>query len=96
MGQGKKFGGGRITEWPFFSALVRYIESHLALDLRNEKVKVIRIACGAFVLGEEGKVKLTQPLARDDGDNPQSRATKRLVNDLVGVAMGGAFSVNET
>lgn len=80
--------GGR----PFLDALRGYIKAHLALNMADERVKVVRIACGAFVLGGEGRVKITQPLSTADGDSPQSRATRRLVNDLIGAAGGGALS----
>lgn len=88
ISKGKSLNG----ESPFFDALTSYIKSHLALNLKNDKVKIVRIACGAFVLGEEGKMKLTQPLNINTGDNPQSQATRRLVNDLVKTAVGRAFS----
>jgi hypothetical protein len=72
---------------PFFNALVTYIQEHLALDLRHANVKILRIACGAFVLGGEGKIKISQPLSNDD-DNSQGRATWRLINSLIATAKG--------
>lgn len=85
---GKQGPGGN----PFLDALTIYIKAHLALNIADERVKIVRIACGAFVLGGEGRVKITQPLNASDGDSPQSRATRRLVNDLISVASGGVLS----
>jgi hypothetical protein len=79
-------------ESPFFDALASYVKTHLALNLWNEKVKIVRIACGAFVIGEEGKLKLTRPSTADDGHNSHSQATRRLVNDLVKAAGGEVIS----
>jgi hypothetical protein len=79
-------------ESPFLDALTAYIKTHLALNMADERVKVVRIACGAFVLGSEGRVKITQPLSTPGGNSPQSRATRRLVNGLISVAAGGTLS----
>jgi hypothetical protein len=89
--KGKQIGrtGG---DNPFLGALTTYIKAHLALNMADERVRIVRIACGAFVLGGEGRVKISQPLSNADGDGPQSRATRRLVNDLISVASGGALS----
>jgi Kinetochore complex Sim4 subunit Fta1 len=89
--KGKQIGrtGG---DNPFLNALTTYIKAHLALNMADERVKIVKIACGAFVLGGEGRVKITQPLGNTDGDSAQSRATRRLVNDLISVATGGALS----
>lgn len=86
------FVGQKIGQSPLFDALTSYAKAHLAMDLRHEKVKIVRIASGAFVLGGEGKIKITQPLAIDGGDSPQSRATRRLVDNLIEVALGGTLS----
>lgn len=91
VAQGKKIG----RESPFYDALAAYIKGHLALDMRHEAVKVVRIACGAFVVGGEGKIKFTQPGVNEDGTSPQSRATRRLVNRLVAIAMGGKLTLNK-
>jgi hypothetical protein len=89
---GKQIGKQGPGGSPFLDALTIYIKAHLALNIADERVKIMRIACGAFVLGGEGRVKITQPLNASDGDSPQSRATRRLVNDLISVASGGALS----
>ncbi|KAG4025556.1 hypothetical protein MFRU_055g00290 [Monilinia fructicola] len=81
--------GKKITkdETPFMAALKSYIKAHLALDLGHEKVKIVRIACGAFVLGE-GRLKLTQPSSAEHEDGRQHQATRQLINDLINVASG--------
>ncbi|KAE9371458.1 hypothetical protein N431DRAFT_426113 [Stipitochalara longipes BDJ] len=93
--KGLQIGKQGMSGNPFLDALTLYIRAHLALNMADERVKILRIACGAFVLGSEGRVKITQPLSNADGDSPQSRATRRLVNDLVGAASGGALSKEE-
>lgn len=61
------------------------------MNIKHERVKIVKIACGAFVLGADGKAKLTEPVSQD-GNNIQNRATWRLYNGLVGLAKGGALS----
>lgn len=74
---------------PFMNALSVYMQAHLALDLKHEQVKIVRIACGAFVLGAEGKVKLSEPVGSEEHLHQQSFATTALVEGLVKVAAGG-------
>jgi hypothetical protein len=90
--KGLQIGKQGTSSNPFLDALTMYIKVHLSLNMADERVKILRIACGAFVLGGEGRVKITQPLINADGDSPQSRATRRMVNDLIGAASGGALS----
>jgi hypothetical protein len=90
--KGLQIGKQGTSSNPFLDALTLYIKVHLSLNMADERVKVLRIACGAFVLGGEGRVKITQPLSNADGDSPQSRATRRMVNDLISAASGGALS----
>ncbi|KAF7903499.1 uncharacterized protein EAF01_006548 [Botrytis porri] len=81
--------GNKLTkdESPFMAALKAYVKAHLALDLGHEKVKIVKIACGSFVLGE-GRLKLTQPSIGDNEDDRQYRATRQLLNRLVDIASG--------
>ncbi|KAF7886360.1 hypothetical protein EAF00_010463 [Botryotinia globosa] len=81
--------GNEITKdrSPFMAALKTYVKAHLALDLGHEKVKVVKIACGSFVLGE-GRLKLTQPSSGEHEDDGQCRATRQLLNSLVNIASG--------
>lgn len=94
---GKKIGDD-TGKGLFFGALEKYVQKHLALDLTHENVKIVRIACAAFVLGAEGKIKITRPTGGDGGDDEagQRRATRRLVNGLVDVAKGGKLSAGKT
>ncbi|KAM0156260.1 hypothetical protein ACHAPG_005429 [Botrytis cinerea] len=81
--------GNKITKdgSPFMAALKTYVKAHLALDLGHEKVKIVKIACGSFVLGE-GRLKLTQPSSGEHEDSGQYRATRQLLNSLVDIASG--------
>lgn len=92
VARGKKIGRDQNTDSPFFDALATYIQGHLALDLRNEKVKIMRVACGAFVLGAEGKVKLTYLPGGGDGESSRGAATRRLINGFIEQAVGGSSS----
>lgn len=78
---------GQGRDAPFMKALASYIKAHLALDLKHEYVRIVRIACGAFVLGGEGRVKLPQPVG--DGEDAHARATGKLLEALIEVAKGG-------
>ncbi|KAK2623523.1 hypothetical protein QTJ16_007077 [Diplocarpon rosae] len=92
LARGKAIDRHTERESPFFDALTSYIQGHLALDLQNDKVKIVRIACGAFVLGSEGKIKLTQSSNDNDGDASRSAATRRLINSLTDAAGGGLLA----
>ena len=88
--KGKMIG----KESPLMNALSSFVKAHLALDMGHERVRVLRIACGPFVLGAEGRVKLTAP-SPVDGENVQRVATWNLVNGLVGIAIGGKLTRGE-
>ncbi|OBT68720.1 hypothetical protein VE03_01652 [Pseudogymnoascus sp. 23342-1-I1] len=53
-------------EHPLWTALQIYTTTHLALSLSNPGVAVTKIACGAFVMAREGRVKISAPLG--DGE----------------------------
>ena len=72
---------------PFMNALTNYMEAHLAMRIDHQRVNVFTIACAAFVLGAEGKLKLTAPTATDVA-GIQNRATWNLANGLVETARG--------
>ncbi|EHK98666.1 hypothetical protein GLAREA_09436 [Glarea lozoyensis ATCC 20868] len=91
IARGKVAGNGQ-EDTPLWNALTAYVNAHLALDLKHERVKVIRIACDAFVLGAEGKVKFLYPGADEDVHSAQRRATRRLVNGLIEAARGGSLA----
>jgi hypothetical protein len=87
ISRGKPAGTGQ-QDTPLWNALTAYVNAHLALDLKHERVKILRIACDAFVLGAEGKVKFLHPGVDEDANSAQRRATRRLVNGLIDVARG--------
>jgi hypothetical protein len=59
----------------FTAALAHYIDGHLALNINHPYVAISKIACGAFVLGAEGRIKIF-PAA-------EGTATEMLVEGLV-------------
>jgi hypothetical protein len=89
---------------PLMASLASYLQRHLGLDIAHEAVDIARVACGGFVLGVEGKVKLLAPrtgailTASEDenghGDDathdedPQRRASERLIDGLITFAKG--------
>jgi hypothetical protein len=92
--RGERLGKEEAGKSPFFDALAKYAKKHLALDLNHESVKILRLACAAFVIGAgEGRIKITQPFSDDDGHNPQSRATRRLVHGLITAAANGLLNM---
>lgn len=86
--KGKKVGN---KESPFMNALSSFVQAHLALDMGHERLGILRIACGSFVLGAEGRVKLTAPTVVG-GLDFQRLATWNLVDGLVEVGKGGKLS----
>lgn len=74
---------------PFLTALKEYLKAHLALDMNSSHVSVSRIACGAFVIGTEGKLKVVAPSTGPDTESVQARASDTLVSRLIGLARGG-------
>lgn len=88
IAQGRKLS----TDRPFTAALSHYVKGHLALDLLHGHVRISKIACAAFVLGAEGKMKLFPPLrAQEDAsveESTQEGATKMLLSGLVEYARG--------
>jgi hypothetical protein len=67
------------------SGLSTYLEKHLAMKLNlgdlasghhsvNQPVRMTKIACGSFVLGGEGKMKLVAP-SRQAGSSSEDGAT---------------------
>ncbi|KAL2066049.1 hypothetical protein VTL71DRAFT_2120 [Oculimacula yallundae] len=90
VARGKSIGRKEGTDSPFFDALATYIKGHMALDLRHEKIKILRIACGAFVLGTDGKFKLTYMAGNDASDSSHGSATRRLVNGFLSHTAGSS------
>ncbi|KAI9879837.1 MAG: hypothetical protein M1830_006860 [Pleopsidium flavum] len=79
---------------PFTAALSHYMDAHLAMSLTHPDISISKIACGAFVLGAEGKVKIFAPENVSELDeekeelSPGRKAVERFVAGLVGRTMG--------
>jgi hypothetical protein len=71
-----------------FSGLSTYLEKHLAMKLNlgdlasghhsvNQPVRLTKIACGSFVLGGEGKMKLVAPSGQAGSSSEDGAAAVR-------------------
>ncbi|KAI9807466.1 MAG: hypothetical protein M1833_000211 [Piccolia ochrophora] len=58
LGRGGDRDRAEVGTAPFTLALAEYLATHLALDMRHKEVGVGKVACGEWVLGGEGRVKL--------------------------------------
>ncbi|KFY80399.1 hypothetical protein V499_00748 [Pseudogymnoascus sp. VKM F-103] len=56
---------------PFWTALHTYTTTHLSLSLTSPSVSVVKIACGAFVIAAEGRVKISAPSARGEREGAE-------------------------
>ncbi|KAH8879212.1 hypothetical protein GQ53DRAFT_672620 [Thozetella sp. PMI_491] len=84
---------GAALDQPFTEALGAYINQHLALDLFHPAVRIVKIACGGFVLAD-GRLKvLGVDVEGDDDDDagvPQRhRAIWELLSNIVEKAGAG-------
>lgn len=86
---GQKNGDNAKVPRPFTRALKHYVDAHLGLKLDDPRVKISRVACGAFVLGTEGKIKVSTPPTDSDEDDMQRKATKTLLAGLIDLATAG-------
>jgi hypothetical protein len=50
-----------LTKGPFMAAMSLYTLSHMALPIEHPDIKLLRVACGGYVLGGEGKIKIFEP-----------------------------------
>lgn len=74
---------------PFAYNLARYVKHHLALDMSNPAVSIVRIACGGFVLAESRLKLFSTPDSSQDLSSTRHRATlPLLLGDLVMRAAG--------
>ena len=79
---------------PFMTSLQKYFADHLALDIDHDHVFLSRIACGAFALGREGKVKIFEPIAIEEEEDTadlstlHKKAVVGLLRSLLKVAAG--------
>ncbi|KAI0016821.1 kinetochore complex Sim4 subunit Fta1-domain-containing protein [Xylariomycetidae sp. FL0641] len=76
------------TPQPFTDALARYLAHHLALDLFHAGVRVQRVACAGFVLGET-RVKVFGP-GSGSGSGSGGAAVWALLRGLTRKARGQA------
>ncbi|KOS42912.1 hypothetical protein ACN38_g6166 [Penicillium nordicum] len=77
---------------PFIANLTSYLETHLAMKLdldgsssdqaSKQHVRLSKIACAAFVLGGEGRVKLVVAADRDVGDGDEGARVRGDKNEL--------------
>ena len=74
--------GVESASLPFTEALGRYIDRHLALDIFHPAVRILRVACGAFVLSE-GRVKVFAPTDTTEGQLAISGAQHRGIQSLI-------------
>ncbi len=87
---------GKHEHGPFHTALSSYLTSHMALDLSHPGITISKIACGAFVLGAEGKMKLFSPApearADDEEEGALASSAEKAMQNLVISVMAGAKS----
>lgn len=65
-------GGDSIKKPPggaFWMALSHYANTHMAMDINHQDVMVSKVACGAFVLGREGRMKVFAPGSLSGGED---------------------------
>ncbi|KAF2818468.1 hypothetical protein CC86DRAFT_157852 [Ophiobolus disseminans] len=86
VSRGKLLEGG--LRQPFTNALLRYLKTHLALDLSHPKTHISRINCNSFTLGTERlKLSAPEPLAdasfsEDGGASQDVSAGQLAVQDF--------------
>lgn len=71
---------GGPGQQPFTEAVGRYLREHMAMDLFHPSVRVVKIACGGFVIAE-GRIKIFKPA----GDE-QRKAAWGLLREIIGKA----------
>ncbi|KAL2264203.1 hypothetical protein VTK26DRAFT_479 [Humicola hyalothermophila] len=67
---------------PFTEALACYLKEHMALDMFHPSVRVVKIACGGFVMSET-RLKLFTPAALGEGEGGQRGAVWELLAGLL-------------
>ncbi|EPE03810.1 siroheme synthase [Ophiostoma piceae UAMH 11346] len=78
-----------IDSMPFSYAVACYVKHHLALDMANPAVTIVRIACGGFVLAESRLKLLSTPDSNRDLVSARHRTTvSQLLGGLVLRAAG--------
>ncbi|TKA81978.1 hypothetical protein B0A49_00473 [Cryomyces minteri] len=73
--QQQEFASRPSVHGPFTAALSHYLHAHLALSFSHPGVRISKIACGAFALSADGKMKIFPPVllpTDDDNDNNET------------------------
>lgn len=83
--RGQKLAQATNSAQPFMAALAHYIQAYTALDINHPHVNIAKVACGAFVLGADGRIKLFPPPGDGHG-SAQARATRALATRLIDLA----------
>lgn len=98
--QGRAINSTSVTniksiEGVFMAALQKYLQAHLALKANTDQVIISRVACGAFALGKEGKMKLFSPRTSTDASGEYDsaamasrRATAQVLQIILQTAIG--------
>ncbi|KAL2163870.1 hypothetical protein VTH06DRAFT_3080 [Thermothelomyces fergusii] len=70
---------------PFMEALAGYLREHLSLDLFHPSVRVVKIACGGFVMSES-RLKVFEPVSTGDAQDERvsSLGPRAAVLELLG------------
>ena len=91
--------GDKSTGGAFWTALAHYCKVHMAMDIYHVDVRVIKVACGAFVLGREGRMKVFSPGALSGGqgeDQNAVEAAEEIWAESVEEVVEGIISAAET
>ncbi|MCJ1339778.1 hypothetical protein MMC09_005069 [Bachmanniomyces sp. S44760] len=74
----------------FLAALSNYFQTHLAMDINHPDVIISKVACGAFILSGDGRLKIFAPETDDTGvkgaRTPCQMAVQNLVTSLIAKA----------
>ncbi len=85
-GRDKRIGGA------FWLALGLYAKTHMAMGINHPDVRVAKIACGAFVLGREGRMKVFEPGQVRGGEDRENEAQEAAWNEAVEVVIESVVS----
>ena len=86
----KTHPGDSPRDQPFTVALSHYLSGHLAMPISHQEVRISKIACAAFVLGAEGKLKIFPPPDDEDGQSLRrsQNATRNFMKTLFDRTVG--------
>lgn len=84
----------RLASFPFTEALGTYFDEHLALNLFDSRTRILRVACGGFVMSES-RLKLLSSSEPDSDGGPRrglSMAQIQAVADCLGDLLDRAMA----